>query len=217
MRNRLNIFFLSLVFGLVLVTASPLGAHEIPSDVTVQIFLRPEGHTLNALVRVPLKAMRDVNFPERGPGYLDIDATKSLLADAATLWVSNFMQIYEGEVLLPGPKVTATQISFESDRSFLSYEQALAHVEGPSLPEETEIYWNQPVLDVRFEYPIVSDQSRFSVNPDGLWRLGQRTTVVLRFVELNGAIRAFEFDEAPQLVRMDPEWYQAGLRFVRMG
>jgi HupE/UreJ protein len=217
MRNRLNIFFLSLAFGLVLVTASPLGAHEIPSDVTVQIFLRLEGQTLNALVRVPLKAMRDVNFPERGPGYLDIDATKPLLADAATLWVSNFMQIYEGEVLLPGPKVTATQISVESDRSFLSYEQALAHVEGPSLPEETEIYWNQPMLDVRFEYPIVSDQSRFSVNPDGLWRLGQRTTVVLRLVEPNGAIRAFEFDEAPQLVRMDPEWYQAGLRFVRMG
>jgi HupE / UreJ protein len=217
MCNRLNVFCLSLAFGLVLVTALPLGAHEIPSDVTLQVFLKPQGHTLNALVRVPLKAMRDINFPERGPGYLDIDATKPLLADAATLWVSNFMQIYEGDVLLPGPKVTATQISLESDRSFLSYDHALAHIEGPSLPEETEIYWNQPELDVRFEYPIQSDQSRFSVDADGLWRLGQRTTVVMRFVEPNGAIRAFEFNEAPQLVRMDPEWYQAGLHFVRMG
>jgi hypothetical protein len=48
-------------------------AHNIPNDVTVQAFFRPEGKHLRLLVRVPLQAVRDVEFPQRGPGYLDLD------------------------------------------------------------------------------------------------------------------------------------------------
>ena len=48
--------------------ALPLAAHDIPSDATVQMFFKPAGNRLNILVRVPLKAMRDVEFPERAQG-----------------------------------------------------------------------------------------------------------------------------------------------------
>src|SRR5207237_8666729 len=41
------------------------------NDVIVQAFVRSQGNRLHLLVRVPLKAMRDINFPERGPGYLE--------------------------------------------------------------------------------------------------------------------------------------------------
>ena len=47
-------------------------AHDIPNDVTVQAFLKPEGQRLHLLVRVPMRACRDVDFPTRGPGYLDL-------------------------------------------------------------------------------------------------------------------------------------------------
>ena len=47
-------------------------AHDIPNDVTIQAFLKPEGQRLHLLVRVPLTAMRDINFPGARPGYLDI-------------------------------------------------------------------------------------------------------------------------------------------------
>lgn len=43
-------------------------AHEVPADVTVQAYVHPAGSTLTVLVRVPLAAMRDVDFPLRGPG-----------------------------------------------------------------------------------------------------------------------------------------------------
>ena len=43
-------------------------AHDIPNDVTVQAFLKPEGQRLRLLVRVPMKAMRDVEFPQKGSG-----------------------------------------------------------------------------------------------------------------------------------------------------
>jgi hypothetical protein len=193
-------------------------AHEIPNDITIQTFLKPEGQRLRLLVRIPLTAMRDINFPEKpGGNYLDLERTAALLPDAATLWISDFVQIYEGDTKLPKPKVVETRLSLQSDRSFESYSQALAHVTGPALPEETSVVWSQTLLDVLFEYPIQSDQSRFSINPDGWWRLGLRVLTALRFLPPNGSVRAFEFLEAPELVRLDPRWYQAALNFVHLG
>jgi hypothetical protein len=46
-------------------TAARVSAHDIPRDVTVQAFARPDGHALHLLVRVPLKAIMDIEFPRR--------------------------------------------------------------------------------------------------------------------------------------------------------
>src|ERR1700694_3457348 len=64
-------------------TALPLSAHDIPSDATVQMFFKPAGNHLNILVRVPLRTMRDLDFPERGQGYLDFDRVDATLREAA--------------------------------------------------------------------------------------------------------------------------------------
>ncbi len=196
------------------------GAHDIPNDVTVQAFLKPEGQRLRLLVRAPMKAMRDVEFPEKGPGYLDLARSGPFLADAATLWISDAIAVYEGDMRLPKPRVVATTISLESDRSFATYEEALAHVNGAGLPLDTNVVWNQTMLDVLFEYPIQSERSEFAIHP-GLDRLGVRTVTALRFLapERGGGyvVRAFEFDNDPGIVKLDPRWYQASLRFVREG
>ena len=47
-------------------------AHDIPASVRVFVFIKPAGQNLRVVVRTPLEAMRDVNFPVNGPGYLDI-------------------------------------------------------------------------------------------------------------------------------------------------
>src|SRR6202790_3369292 len=191
-------------------------AHEIPNDVTVQAFFRPSGNRAHLLVRVPLKAMRDIVFPEKGTGYLDLERTAPILPDASTLWISDFIELYEGNTRLPKPKVIATQISLESDRSFADYDTALAHVRGPPLCPETQVVLNQAMMDVLFDYPIQSDRSEFSIHP-GLARLGLRVVTVLRFLPPTGVVRAFEYDGDPGLVRLDPRWYQAALRFVNLG
>src|SRR5579863_5447119 len=205
---------------LALAAALAAGAHDIPNDVTVQAFLKPEGQRLRLLVRAPMKAMRDVEFPQKGPGYLDLARTGPFLADAATLWISDAIAVYEGDLRLPRPRVVATTISLESDRSFATYEDALAHVTGAGLPLDTNVVWNQTMLDVLFEYPIQSEHSEFAIHP-GLDRLGVRTVTALRFLvpERGGnyVVRAFEFDNDPGIVKLDPRWYQASLRFVREG
>jgi hypothetical protein len=72
------------------------------------------------------------------------------------------------------------------------------------------------MLDVLFEYPIQSDQSRFSIHP-GLDRLANRVVIALRFLPPGGAVRAFEFLGDPGLVHLDPGWFQAAAQFVKLG
>jgi hypothetical protein len=196
-------------------------AHDIPNDVTIQAFLKPENNRAHLLVRVPMRAMRDVEFPERLSGFLDFDRIDQVLRDAATLWISDWIQLYEDNSLLPKPQVVVARAALESDKSFGSYEQAVAHLNGPKLTNATTVVWNQTFLDVWFDYPIQSEQSRFSIHP-ALDRLGVRTITVLRFLppHPNGseaAVRAFEFRGDPGLVRLDPRWYQAAARFVGGG
>jgi hypothetical protein len=192
------------------------GAHEIPTDVVIQAWLKPEDERLNLLVRVPLEAMRDLTFPTTGPGYLDLAASERMLEDAAQIWNANGIELYEGEERLEQKRVVDARVSLPADTSFRNYESALAHVTGPPLRADTRIFWNQALLDVLIEVPIRSEQSQFSIDT-GLARLGVRTTTVLRYVTPDGAERPFEFSGSPGLVRLDPSWYQAFGRFVRFG
>jgi hypothetical protein len=191
-------------------------AHEIPADITVQAFLKPEGQRLHFVLRVPLKAMRDIEFPKRGPGYLDMPRIDDYLRDAATQWISNFTEIDEGDVSLPKPAIVEARVSVESDKSFASYDEAVSHITGPRLPNDIQLYWDQAMLDVILDYPIQSDRSDFSIHP-AFERLGLRVVTVLRFMPPTGVVRAFEFIGDPGLVRLDPRWHQAALRFVQLG
>ena len=191
-------------------------AHDIPVDVMVQLIARPAGDHLHLLVRVPLKAMRDVEFPERAQGYLDLDHVDPQLREAATLWVGNEIEMVEDDARVANPQVVETRVSLESDRSFVSYDEALAHVTGPRLPGSLQVFWNQVMLDILFDYPIHSDRARFSIHP-GLGRLGEHVVIVLKFEPPGGAVRAFEFVGDPGLVHLDPRWYQAAFRFVQLG
>jgi hypothetical protein len=215
--------FRSLVSGIAgwcaaLLFVFPFGAaaHDIPSDVTAQLFIKPAGDRLNVLARVPLRSIRDVVFPQRGTGYLDLDLAAPMLPELATLWISDFIELYEDAVpLAKRPRVMAARVALESDRSFVSYEAAVAHFARP-LGSHIDVAWNQTLLDVWFQYPIRAERSRFSIHST-LARLGLRVETVLRFAVPGGAVRAFEFTGDPGLVRLDPRWHQAALGFIRLG
>lgn len=206
------------VLGAVL-AASPGPAravHDIPATVIVRMFVKPDGHRLRLLVRVPLEAMRDIQWPISGPGYLELGRIDSLLRDAARTWIAEYVELYEGDARLPAPQLVAARVSLPSDRSFDGYDHAAALLTGPPLPVSTQLIWQQALLDVWLEYPIASDRSRFSIRP-ALAHLGLRTTTVMRFLPPGGAERAFEYVGDPGLVRLDPRWFQAAWRFVKLG
>ena len=114
-----------------------LAAHDIPADVLVQVFARPEGQRLHVLVRVPLAAMRDFTFPTRdGVVLLDLSnpaRLDAMLREAARLWIVPALTIDEDGRRLEAPTITALRVSLPSDRSFADFEKARAHVLQPPL------------------------------------------------------------------------------------
>ena len=190
-------------------------AHDIPNDVKVQMFVKPAGRQLEVLVRVPLAAMREVDVPIRALGFLDMARVDTALRTATDQWLLDNIDLYEGEAKLARPRVAQLRVSLASDRSFDSHAQALANLRAPPLADK-DLYWNQQFLDVRLEYAITSEASAFSIEPR-LSRLGAQVVVALRYLPPQGAERAYELHGEPGLVRLDPRWHQAALRFVELG
>jgi hypothetical protein len=201
---------------LVLLPATRLSAHDIPRDVTVQAFAKPDGQSFKLLVRVPLKAIMDIEFPRKERDFVDLDRVDQSLRDAAMIWLARKIDLLEEDAAVPEPKILSTRMALESDRSFASYEEALAHVTGPALGNDVSIFWEQGLLDVLFEYPIRSDQSHFSIHM-AFDRLGIRVVTAVRFMPPGGVVRAYELEGDAGLVPLDPRWTQAVLRFVKLG
>ena len=209
--------FMKRIFA-VFVLFLPVGAagHEIPADVTVRVFIRPVGNRLELLVRVPLEAMRDMQVPTRERGFLDLSRVDDVLRDAAILWIADYVEIFEGQTLLENPEIVAVRASLPSNIAFARFETARDHVTSAPLSEDTEIYWDQGVLDVLFEYPIRSEGSEFSINP-GLERLGVRVINIIRFLPPDGILRELDFPGNPGRIPLDPNWGQVAFRFSELG
>ena len=190
--------------------------HDIPNDVKVQLFFKPEGNRLLLAVRVPMRAMRDQQFPEDKSGYLKLENIEPLLRDSATVWLVDALQVEENDVRLPRPAIARARVALQSDRSFSSWDTALAHLQAPPLDPETRVVWDQTFLDVLLLYPVQSDRSRFSIHP-AVARLGVQVISTLRFLPAGGAERALEFQGDPGLVFLDPSWHQAAGRFIELG
>ena len=191
-------------------------AHDIPSRVTVYAFVKPEGNELTVLLRVPMEALGEVSFPLRGPGFLQFSEAQFALDDAARIYITESLNFYEnGEELLE-KELKRTRVSLPSNRSFTSYDVALDNIMSPPLGDDTDLFWRQGVLDVLVTYPIQSEESDFSVNPE-LGTLSDQTTTVLRFLVPDGAERVFNYLGNPGVVELDPRWHQAAFRFITMG
>jgi hypothetical protein len=201
-------------------------AHDIPSSVTVHAFVRPEGQRLRVLLRVPLVSMRDYNFPLRTSAAAAAGATQASLLDlpkaeplarqAAELWLASSFSMFEDERRLGAPRLAGARITLPSDRSFETFEAAVARFDDPPLPAGTELPVTSALLDAMFEYTIASERARFSIDPL-FARLGLQVTTVLRFQAPGASERAFQFHGDPGLIRLDPSWMQAAWTFVTLG
>jgi hypothetical protein len=78
--------------------------------------------------------------------------------------------------------IVATRTSLPSDRSFESYEAALANITtAPKLVSGTEIFWDQGMLDVLFEYRLT--RISLTLRSAGTDAARLQVNIVLRFLQ----------------------------------
>jgi len=193
-----------------------LGAHDIPDEIVLQSYVKPEQGRLQVLLRVPLIAITDANLPKGGPGYLAMPYLDPALREAANQ-ISNGIIFLEGDERLANYALANARISLPSDRSFASYEGALNRVRGPKLPDTTQVYYNQGFLDLEFTFPIRSQDSKFSMRVLFGRGLANRTATYITFMRPDGAVREFRLHDDTSLVRLDPEMHEAGWVFLSAG
>jgi hypothetical protein len=191
-----------------------VSGHEIPSDVRVQIFVAPHADRLRVVVRAPIAAMNELEWPSSGV-FLDLARADAVLRQAASEWIGGRIDVYEEDRRVGAPVLVAVRPSVPSDTSFDGYQRATTHTMEPIGPDQ-EIVLGQALLDVVLEYHIQSDQSRFSI-ATRFDKAGVRSLTVLRFLPAGGGERAFAIHDEPGVVRLDPRWFQAASRFVGGG
>ena len=186
----------------------------MPSDVLVQMFVRPMGPHLQVLVRLPLISLLNINLPKRGEDFLDLAAIEPSLKDAATA-TADAVDFFKGGHKLVAPRTLAVRVSLPSDASFASYESAMAHFSSSTLPVDTEVVWNQGYFDALLEYDV-EPGDEFALHPY-FTALAPRVVSVVHFIPPNSPQRSFELTNDPGLVHLNPRWYQTVWTFVRAG
>ena len=195
--------------------AGTAAAHDVPGEMRVHAFLRPEGERLHVLVRVPLALLLNLDLPKRGPGYVDLAQVGPALARAVAATDQGLDLFEDGRRLALA--ASRARISPPSDRSFETFERARALVEGPPLSETTDVFWNQGWFDASLEYEIRSPRSTFSLDFHVSPGLGDRLKLDLRHVARDGSVRAYELPTGSGEVVLDPRWHQAAWSFVKSG
>ena len=201
---------------LALTLQAVLAAHDIPDEIVVQSYVRPRQDQLQVLLRVPLLAIADSNLPKDGTGYLAMPYVDAALREAANQ-ISNGIVFLEGDERLTRYDLANARISLPSDRSFDTYDSALARVRGAKLPDATQVYYNQGFLDLELHFPIRSEASPFAMRVLFGRGLANRTATYINFIRPDGGVRAFRIHDDTPLVHLDPKAHQAGWVFLKAG
>jgi HupE / UreJ protein len=214
-RRRRSVFVFAVTAVVIVLQSSGMRAHDMPSDVLVQMFVRPSANHLQVLVRLPLISLLNINLPKRGEDFLDLAAIEPSLKDAARA-TADAVDFFEDGDKLASPRTGAVRVSLPSDTSFASYELAMAHVEGAPLPVGTEVVWNQGFFDALLEYDLPSPGTGLALHPY-FTALAPRVVSSIHFLLPNGAVRTFELNNDPGLVYLNPQWHQSAWTFAKAG
>jgi hypothetical protein len=198
-------------------------AHDIPASATVLVYVKAESDRLSVLLRVPMATMSEIQYPVRGPGYLDLDAIDETLAEAIRIYFGDSLRFFVNREDLGAPTLQRARVTLPSDDSFGDYDSALAHVNSAPLTNDVDLFWNQAMLDVSMSYAAPSLRSSLESSATtlafraALDRLAAETLTVLRYLPEEGVERAYSYVGDPGAVELDPGWWGAVSRFIVLG
>src|SRR6516225_1439151 len=155
-------------FGLILALAFPMlaFAHDVPDEVRIRAFLKPEGGQMRILVRIPANALIDILFPTLPDSpWLDLNRAGGFAEEGARTWVAPLVGLYEDDKRLLEPNVIAVRMTQMPDGDFATYEKALQHIHRDRSSGDGLFTQDEAAVDVELSTPIRSELSNFSIEP----------------------------------------------------
>jgi hypothetical protein len=188
-------------------------AHEFKLDLLLTTFVRIDDTRAHVLVRVPIELLRSAKLPVRGA---EIDVAQAGPAvDRAVAVIAREIVLYEDGRALP-PAAASGRLALPSDRSFETYEKALAHVATPLEPG-IGIVVDQGYVDAHLTYAITSAASTFALKSGIAPDLGPALKVSVRYIPADGAVRPLVMYAHSGAVTLNPGWMRAASSFVGLG
>jgi hypothetical protein len=176
-----------------------------------------EGNIVELMLRAPLEAMRDVDFPLTPEGFLVIDEAGPYLEDAAGLWLVDNLQLRRGDRELT-PDATQIRVSLPGDRAFASIAAARRHFAAKPLSPDTRIFWRQAALDLRLRYVLDGSPSAGELTLDAALRqLGETTRVEILVTGASGTEQMLLFDGDVKALPLVPSAWQIAGKFFHEG
>jgi hypothetical protein len=176
-------------------------------------FLKIEPGEARLVIRAPLYLFKSVRFPVTGA---EIDVAKSPAAvERALAAIQQDIVVFENDRPLVASHA-AGRLSLPADRSFESYEGALAHIATP-LEADTRIFIDQGWVDASITYPIRSPSSEFSIRTTAGRELGDALKLAVRFMPPGSDGRALVLTSSSGQVALNPTWTRAAGGFTRLG
>lgn len=190
-------------------------AHDLPAALAVTGFFDATGERPELVLRVPLIMLTNVNLPKRGSGYIDLARMDEGITRAERAVIEGFGLSTGGRDLVPA--TVASRISLPSERNFDDLGAAVAHIAGPPLPVERNVFWNQGFFDVHMVFEPQPAEARYTLRPRLPPGIAERTIVTLAVIAPGKPLRRLSLDGSVEQIGLDPSWWQAGAIFVRRG
>lgn len=203
----------AMALGIVVLYVRAADAHEFKLESLMNAFVKVEDQELHLVIRLPLHITRTVRFPVKG-AEIDL-ANAGPATQRVAEAVGHDVMIWEDTRLLV-PKSALGRLSLPSDRSFDSYQDAVAHVAQPPAAD-AGIYVDQGYVDAHVTYAIQSPHSRFTIRTTIAPELKDYLKLAVRYLPLGEQGRAMVITSRSGVVRLNPAWYQAASGFVGLG
>lgn len=205
-----------LLVGLWLGCGAPAAhAHDVAGKLRLHAWARAQDGQLQVVLRVPLELLLNIDLPKRGNGYLDLARVDEALPRAVQAAAKDIAFLANGQRL--EFRSWQARIALPSDRSFESFDRALASVRSQRLLPQTDVYWNQGYFDAVLEYPLAAESTDLAIDFHVAPGLRDRLRLDLRYITPAGEVRAFELVTGAGVVPLDPRWFQAAGTFVQSG
>lgn len=189
---------------------------QIPTAVNIRAYAAEQGGQLDVLVRMPLGAVKNVQFPVReDTEILDLAQLQTMLAGLAEHWVASNFEFRDRGLVLARPTIAGTRLSIISDLSFDSYSGAQQRFATPDLATTEEVLWQQVWLDVHLRYPLEAQAHVLELEPH-VAQLGVTVTTQLTIVA-DGGERALTFEGDPGEIFLFPRWRDTAMQFIGNG